>query len=125
MTPRVLIVEDDELLREMYAAKFELEGFQVFTAADGLAGLQAAMEYNPQLLVIDNLMPRLTGLELLERYRVAQPHSHSLVVVLSNKSSLADINRAKELGAAEYLIKSQYTPRDLVVKVRQVLNLSS
>lgn len=122
MSQQVLIVEDDELLREMYASKFEMEGFEVLTAEDGQQGLDTALRHEPELMILDNLMPHLSGLQVLERYRAAKPGHTSLVFFLSNKSSLGDINYAKELGAADYLIKSQYTPRDLVAKIQQYLN---
>jgi DNA-binding response OmpR family regulator len=117
-----LIVEDDELLRDMYVAKFELEGYSVETAGDGLAGLDAALHTDPDLIILDNLMPHLTGLELLARFRAAQPERQPVVVFLSNKSSPADVAQAKQLGAADYLIKSHFTPRDLIKKVQTLMN---
>ena len=121
MAARVLIVEDDELLREMYASKFELEGYDVLTANDGEEGLKTAISARPDLIILDNLMPLLTGIQLLERYRAAKPKSRAVVIFLSNKSALGDVNRAKQLGAVDYLIKSQLTPRELVAIVRRRL----
>ena len=121
MSQHVLIVEDDEVLREMYATKFQLEGFDVTTAADGEAGLAAALASEQDLIILDNLMPYLSGLQLLERFRTERPLSHALILFLSNKSAPEDITLAKQLGANEYLIKSQFTPRDLIIKVRERL----
>ena len=116
----VLIIEDDEVLREVYATKLALEGFDVTTAVDGKEGLSIASQTEPDIILLDMLMPRMTGLEFLRLYRLSQrPHVKTLV--LSNKSSPSDISQAKSLGALEYLIKSQYTPSDIVERIRRHL----
>jgi two-component system, OmpR family, alkaline phosphatase synthesis response regulator PhoP len=122
MTKKILIIEDDELLREIYATKLELEGFEVETAYDGVDGLEKAILEEPNMILLDMIMPRMTGLEFLRVYRPSQLHPRVATVVMSNKSSNQEINLAKELGVIEYLIKSQHTPDDIVARVRNHLS---
>jgi DNA-binding response OmpR family regulator len=115
---KVLIIEDDELLREIYATKLEMEGFTVHTASDGMEGLEKAKAIGPDIILLDMIMPRMTGLEFLAAYQLP---SRAKTVVMSNKSSTKEINQAKALGVIDYLIKSQLTPQDIVVRVNEYL----
>ena len=117
-TSTVLIIEDDELLREIYTTKFEMEGFSVQAASDGQEGLQLATASKPDVILLDMIMPRMTGLEFLRAYHLMAEHPTVHALVISNKSSIAEINQARALGAREYLIKSQHTPDEIVSKVR-------
>jgi CheY-like chemotaxis protein len=123
MTPKyVLIIEDDELLREIYATKLTMEGFAVDTANDGLEGLEKATQKEPDIILLDMLMPRMTGLEFLEAYRLPAKHPNVKAVVMSNKSTPREINQAKTMGVLDYLIKSQHTPQDIAARVRSYLD---
>lgn len=122
MSPHVLIVEDDDILRDIYSVKFELEGFAVTAAEDGIAGLEQAALQQPDLIILDMLMPRLGGMEFLRRIRAKHGHLHAKILVASNKSNAESIAEAKSLGAADYLIKSQLTPEDIVNRARRHLD---
>lgn len=122
MAKRVLIVEDDGLLREMYALKLDIEGFEVDTASDGLEGLDKATENTYDVILLDNLMPHMSGLELLQKLVAASIQANTKIIMLSNKSSLPEINLARRLGASDYLIKSQHTPQHVVEKIREILS---
>jgi len=117
----VLIVEDDELLREIYTMKLKLEGFDVNTATDGLDGLKKASATEPDVILLDMLMPRMTGLEFLKAYQLRTKHPHVKTIILSNKSTSAEINEAKTMGVREYLIKSQHTPQEIVTHIKSHL----
>jgi CheY-like chemotaxis protein len=123
MSRRVLIVEDDDVLRDLYSLRLGMEGFAVETACDGLEGLERVQAEMPDLIILDMLMPRLDGMGFLNQFRkLAQPPPPK-VIVASNKSSSQSAHEAKTLGAVEYLIKSQITPDDLVGYVkRHILN---
>jgi DNA-binding response OmpR family regulator len=121
-TPKtVLIIEDDELLREIYSTKLKMEGFQVDTANDGLDGLEKAINTEPDIILLDMIMPRMTGLEFLAAYRLPSKHPRVKTLIMSNKSSTKDINQAKSLGVLDYLIKSQLTPQEIVTRIRAYL----
>jgi CheY-like chemotaxis protein len=121
MNKHVLIVEDDELLREIYATKLGMEGFTVTTACDGMDGLEKATANTPDIILLDMIMPRMTGLEFLMAYQ--KGGGKAKTVIMSNKSSTKEINQAKALGVLDYLIKSQLTPQDIVVRVNEYLAL--
>jgi two-component system response regulator PhoP len=118
---KVLIIEDDEMLREIYSTKFEMEGFAVDTASDGQEGLSKATTITPDVILIDMIMPRMSGLDFLQAYHLHK-HKTTKMLVMSNKSSPGEINQAKALGVLDYLIKSQHTPDEIVRKVRTYLS---
>ena len=118
----ILVIEDDELLRDIYATKLRLEGFMVDTAQDGAEGLQIAISSAPDIILLDMIMPRMNGLEFLEAYRPMSRSPRVVTVVMSNKSSSSEINRAKTLGAFDYLIKARYTPDDITTRIRSYLS---
>lgn len=118
---KILVVEDDDLLREIYCMKLEMEGFSVLAAQDGLIALDLASAHQPDLILLDMLMPRLDGLGFLAQYRNLPGDHQAIVVVASNKSSAQSMQEARALGAADYLIKAQLSPDDLVERVRRHL----
>lgn len=118
MKTKVLIIEDDELLREIYATKLTLEGFQVDTAVDGSEGLEKALHHRPDVILLDMLMPNMDGLEFLKAYRIQNTNPRTKTLVISNKSSVSEINQAKAMGVVEYLIKSQHTPAEIANRIR-------
>lgn len=120
MAKRVLLVEDDDLLRELYQLKLSAEGFEVEATTNGKEGLDKVHQYQPKVILLDMMMPVMTGMEFLHAF---QPREHPAVrvLVLSNKAAPNEIHEAKQLGAADYLLKSQYTPDDLVQEVYKQL----
>jgi CheY-like chemotaxis protein len=117
---KILVVEDDEILREVYALKLSMEGFEVGTAGDGMAGLEQAEQLAPDLIILDMMMPRMDGIEFLRVYS-NKPTRTAKVLVASNKTISQEIDEAKRLGASDYLVKSQITPEELVAQVRKLL----
>lgn len=120
----LLLVEDDPLLVTMYQTKFSAEGFQVFTATDGVVGLQLAKSQQPDIIVLDIMMPKLDGIEVLRIIRQDQGLKNIPVLMLSNLSELAKQKEAMELGAKEFLVKANLTPTEVVTKIKQHLQIS-
>ena len=117
---KILVVEDDDTLREVYSLKLSMEGFVVATAGDGREALELASKAQPDLIILDMMMPRMDGIEFLRAYaRVVSVKAK--VLVASNKTISAEIDLAKRLGASDYLVKSQNTPDELVAQVRKHL----
>lgn len=110
---RVLIVEDDPAVAQMYRIKLELDGYTVKVAPDGEAGLRMAAADQPDLIFLDIRLPKLDGMAVLERLRKTASTSNIPVVILSNYGERELMDRGLELGALEYLIKSQTTPARL------------
>lgn len=118
---RILLVEDDLTLAKMYATKLKQERFEVELACDGESGLAKIGEWNPDLVVLDLMVPKIGGIELLTQLR-ADPKGKTLpVVILSNLSQAEDIQRCNQLGVKEFLVKADFTPSQVVEKIKQYL----
>jgi CheY-like chemotaxis protein len=118
--PRVLIVEDDLFLRELLVKKLEDVGYHLLIAADGEEALKIAGEQKPDLILLDVVMPQKDGFETLKELRQNPELTTAKVIIFSNLSQETDIQKAKELGADEFLVKSDYTLSDLAEKIRQL-----
>lgn len=116
MLPKVLIVEDEPGLREMYSIKLKLAGFRVASAENGLIGLQEVDKFAPEIVLLDLMMPVMSGMEFMQEIQtrpVPLPH----VIVFSNISATEEINKALGLGAHAFWTKSDYTPDQLSKKL--------
>ena len=110
---RVLFIEDDPTVAQMYKLKLELDGYQVTMAKDGEEGLELASEVRPDIIFLDIRLPKMDGFAVLERLRSNEQTRHIPVVILSNYGERELVERGLKLGALEYLIKSQTTPANL------------
>ncbi|MDI6900411.1 MAG: response regulator [Anaerosomatales bacterium] len=119
---RVLVVEDTELLRRMYHDKLVQDGYVVGVAGDGIDALAKLRAEKYDLVVLDLIMPRMGGLEVLETIK-ADPNLKSVpVLILTNLGEEGAIERALDLGALDYLIKNQAKPADVAEKIRLTLD---
>jgi DNA-binding response OmpR family regulator len=110
---RVLFIEDDPAVAEMYKLKLELDGYTVTVAKDGEEGLQMASATPPDIIFLDTRLPKMDGFAVLERLRSAERTKEIPVIILSNYGERELVDRGLKLGALEYLIKSQTTPANL------------
>jgi two-component system, OmpR family, phosphate regulon response regulator PhoB len=110
---KVLFVEDDPTVAQMYRLKLELDGYQVVMAKDGEEGLELAARLKPDLIFLDIRLPKMGGLDVLEQLRHGTETRNTPVVILSNYGERELVERGLKLGALEYLIKSQTTPARL------------
>jgi two-component system, OmpR family, phosphate regulon response regulator PhoB len=115
---RVLLVEDDVALAQMYRAKLEEDGYTVRVAGDGEEALVALADDLPDLVFLDIRLPKMDGLTFLERLRASDRSKNVPVVILSNYSEQELVSRGLQLGALDYLIKSQTTPGRLSQGIR-------
>lgn len=120
---KILLVEDDPFLASVYATKFELEGFTVMHATDGEQGLKMAEKNLPTIILLDILMPKMDGFEMLRRLKLDQALAKIPVVMLTNIGQKEDIERCLKEGAIDYLIKAHFVPGEAVKKVKKILNL--
>ncbi len=121
MKSKIAIVEDDASLVEMYRIKFELEGFEVQTAADGLQGLKVIEQFKPDLVLLDLLMPNMGGVEMLKQLRKLPGGDKVKVVVLSNIYDVTTTNEVYQYAPEEYLVKAMLTPQEIYVHVKNIL----
>ena len=118
---KILIVEDDPLMIRMYQKIFIFEGFEVDMAADGEAGLEKARVGKPTLILLDIMMPKMNGLEVLGKLK-ADPETKSIpVVMLTNLAGEQDAETALAKGAVKYIIKSEYEPKQVTNMVKEIL----
>ncbi len=118
----ILIVEDEKMLAEMYATKFEMEGFSVAKAFDGANGLKKAREVKPKIILLDIIMPKLDGFAVLKELRADADFKKTPIILLTNLGQEDDIEKGKKLGATDYFVKANHTPTDVVQKVRDILS---
>ncbi|HEY7855498.1 MAG TPA: response regulator [Terriglobales bacterium] len=117
----ILIVEDEDLIRDTYARRLEHEGFLVTQAATGRDALRAARQSPPRLILLDVMLPDLSGLEVLKSLRSDRRFLTTPVVLFTNLSQHMDKHMAARLGATDYLVKSEVAPAEVVERVRQLL----
>lgn len=118
---RVLFVEDDTSVAQMYRLKLELDGYQVDVAGDGLMALEKARSMHPDIIFLDIRLPKLDGLSVLETLRADTSTASIPVVILSNWNEKELVERGLRLGALDHLIKSQTTPSRLSQRLTQWL----
>ncbi|HVE80943.1 MAG TPA: response regulator [Candidatus Dormibacteraeota bacterium] len=121
---RILIVEDDSILQSAYNTVLSMEGYQVDVASDGLEGLRVAKEKKPDLILLDMLMPNLGGLEFLKVFE-AKNHPETKIIVFSNIVSPEDVRQAMDLGAVKYMTKANFTPKEMVATIKELLGQQS
>ena len=119
--PVILLAEDDKFLQRMYSIKFEKEGIDVLVASDGQKAIELLQKHKPALALIDILMPKMDGFDVLEKIKKDESLKAIPVIMLTNLSEVEDVGRAKKLGAEEYIIKSHFLPSEVVDVVRKYL----
>ena len=117
---KVLIAEDDPMVTKLYQAKFGLEGFETVHASNGEEALEKLPE-KPDIILLDLMMPIMDGFEFLEKIKEKPEYKNIPIIVLSILGQDVDIQRAKKLGAVDYLVKSDMTPKQVVDKIREHL----
>jgi CheY-like chemotaxis protein len=120
---RILLVEDDLNLIDLYSVRLEAEGFEVKNCPDGEKALQVVKEYLPDLVLLDIMMPMIDGFDVLDIMRNTPATQDIKVIVMTALNRPEDVQKAKDLGAMDFLVKSQISMMDLVTIVRRHLNL--
>lgn len=118
---KILVVEDESFIADLYARQLTLAGYTVKVAKDGLVGLKTLETETFDLLLLDIMLPGLNGLELLKQWRAKSPQSTMPVLLLTNLGQDAVIKEGFDLGAQGYLIKASYTPDQVVNEVKNAL----
>ena len=123
MKHRILLVEDDDALAGVYQARLELEGFEVRQVNNGEAALSTAMEFKPELVLLDAMMPKISGFDVLDILRNTSETQNIKVIMLTALSQPKDKERAEALGVDDYLVKSQVVIGDVVDRVKHHLGM--
>jgi len=117
----ILLIEDDEFLAELYSTKLKLEGFTVVLANDGEKGWKLAQEKLPDLILLDIIMPKMDGFEVLKKLKGHKATKTVPVILLTNLSQKDEVKKGLELGAVDYLIKAHFMPSEVVKKIKEIL----
>lgn len=118
---KILIVEDDPLMSRMYQKIFTFEGHEVVLAYNGEEGLERAVKDKPTIILLDVMMPKMNGLQLLEKLKMDPTTKTIPVVMLTNLAGQQDAETAIAKGAVKYIIKSEYEPKQIVNMVKEIL----
>src|SRR5487761_1821641 len=119
--PKLMLVEDDNNLREIYEARLQAEGYAIVSAKDGEEALAVAKNEKPDLIISDVMMPKISGFEMLDIIRNTDGLKNVKVIMLTALGQSDDQQRASKLGADRYLVKSQVTLEDIVRTTHELL----
>ena len=118
---KVLIIEDEESLAQMYQTKFEHENYEVVVATDGSEGIEKAKKEKPDIILLDIILPKKDGFMVLKELKEDKSIADIKVIMLTNLGQDEDVVKGKKLGAIDYLVKANLTPAQLVNKVAEYL----
>ncbi len=116
---KILIIEDEEMIKSMYKTKFEADGFEVFAVGSGSEGLEIAKTEKPDLILLDVILPQLDGFSILKELRAHEATKKIFVSMLTNLGTEEDKKKGEELGANDYLVKATLTPAQISDKVKE------
>ena len=122
---KILLVEDDKALSSVYKSRMELEGFEVREVSNGELALSAALEFKPDIILLDAMMPKISGFDVLDIIRNTKETESIKVVMLTALSQPKDKERAEALGVDDYLVKSQVVIGDVVAKIKHHLGITA
>jgi DNA-binding response OmpR family regulator len=116
---KIIIVEDEEVLRNLLKKKLENEGYEVEVAEDGEIGIEKIRETKFDLILLDIIMPKMGGFDVLEAMQRDESISEVPVIVVSNSGQPVEIDRAQKLGAKDWVVKTEFDPQEVIKKVKE------
>ncbi len=119
---KILFIEEELAIQKSLGDILKQEGYKVITALDGEIGLKMAQTEKPDLILLDLILPKLLGLEVLKKLKESKETEDISVIILTNVENAEDINKAIELGITTYLVKANYSLIDLFQKIKKILN---
>lgn len=123
LNKKVLLVEDDEALASVYVTRLEAEGFTIRRVPNGEDALAAALEFRPDLILLDVMMPKISGFDVLDILRNTPETANMRIIMLTALSQDADKQRAMTMGVDDYLVKSQVVIADVITKIKEHLGI--
>ncbi len=117
----ILFVEDESVLQKTFGEILKQEGYEVISALDGEIGLRLAKEKKPDLILLDLILPKIHGFDVLKKLKEDKETQGIPVIILTNLEGIGDVDKALELGATTYLVKAQYTLKEVVEKIKKAL----
>jgi len=117
MAKKILLVEDEEIIIDLLQKKLANEGYEITVARNGLDGLEKMRKIKPDLVLLDIIMPKLGGFGVMEEMRKDPELKNTPIIIISNSGQPVELNRAQELGAKDWLIKTEFDPQEVLDKV--------
>ena len=114
---KILLIEDEEIMIDLLQKKLTKEGYEISVARNGEEGLRTAREIGPNLILLDIIMPKMGGFEVMEEMAKDKKLKEIPVIIISNSGQPVELDRAQKLGAKDWLIKTEFDPREVVDKV--------
>lgn len=121
MAKKILIIEDEEILLDLLKDKLEDFGYEIYSAKDGEEGLKAIRDIVPDLILLDIIMPKMSGFEVMEAMQKDPSIKDIPVIIISNSGQPVELDKAKQLGAKDWLIKTEFDPAEVIQKVKAIL----
>lgn len=121
----ILIVEDDPLISRLYQQAFQFDGYNVVLSHNGADGLEKVRSVKPTLVLLDIMLPKMNGFELLEKIKNDQDTKKIPVIMLTNITDEREAQRALVLGAVKYIMKSSYKPKQITEMVKQIIKATA
>lgn len=121
---KILVIEDDTFLADIYATKLKFDGFDAEIANTGEKGVELAKKLRPNIILLDVILPKLDGFGVLEQLKADEITKNIPVIMLTNLNSPEDVEKGLELGAVDYMVKAHFVPAEIVSKVKNILELS-
>ena len=118
---KILFIEDESALQKALEDILKQEGYKMISALDGETGLRLAESEKPDLILLDLILPKMRGFEVFKKLKKGSKTKNIPVIILTNLEGMKDINQAIELGATTYLVKTQYTIKEVIEKVKKAL----
>lgn len=118
---KILFIEDEAVLQKTFEGAFRAEGYDVISALDGETGVKLAKTQKPDLILLDLVLPKLNGFEVLRKLKNDSDTREIPVIILTNLERMSDIDKALELGATTYLVKVNYSLEEVIKKVKKTL----
>lgn len=118
---KILFIEDEEALQKSLTKALELEGFNVIGAYDGQAGIDAAIKEKPDLILLDLILPKIDGFEVLKRLKSSPETKDIRIIILTNLEQTQSVEKIIEYGPLNYLVKANYNLDEIVAKIREIL----
>ena len=121
MPKKILFIEDESALQKTFGEILSQEGYEMISALDGEIGLRLAKDKKPDLILLDLVLPKIHGFEVLKRLKTDKETKDIPVIVLTNLEGIGDVDKALGLGATTYLVKAQYGLEEVVEKIKKAL----
>jgi len=122
MPKTILFIEDESALQKTFGDILKQEGYEMISALDGEVGLRLAKEKKPDLILLDLILPRVHGFDVLKKLKEDKETKEIPVIVLTNLEGIGDVDKALEMGATTYLVKAQYSLEEVVDKIKKALH---